>query len=429
MMTNTFTPHVGGVARSVASFAAAYRERGHGVLVVAPAFENMPAVEEDVVRLPAIQNFNGSDFSVVLPVSEFLMSAVSRFQPDVVHAHHPFLVGSTALRVAHRFRLPLVFTHHTMYERYTHYVPGDCATLRRFVVGLSTAYANLCDLVFAPSDSVAAALVERGVRTPVVVVPTGVRLEDFAAGDGTAFRRAEGIPDNAVVLGHAGRLAPEKNLEFLTDAALRLVAAQADRHFLVVGAGPSDVAMRRAFEAAGLADRLHVTGVVVRERLRDAYAAMNLFLFASLSETQGMVLTEAMAAGVPVVALDAPGARELVADGVNGRLLAGADVAAFAQAAEGVLTAPAGRRAALREGALAAAAANAMPMTATLALAHYQHVRGGAFMPPPEDYDAWRGVLRQLRAEWELLKGMAGAAADALQQPEAGRPLAPDQGR
>lgn len=242
--------------------------------------------------------------------------------------------------------------------------------------------------------------------------------------------RALGIPDNAVVLGHAGRLAPEKNLEFLTDAALRLVAAEPDRHFLVVGAGPSDVAMRRAFEAAGLADRLHVTGVVVRERLRDAYAAMNLFLFASLSETQGMVLTEAMAAGVPVVALDAPGAREVVIDGVNGRLLAdGADAGAFALAADELLAASPERRAALREGALAAAAANAMPMTATLALAHYQHVRGGAFMPPPEAYDAWRGMLRQLRAEWELLKGVAGAAADALQQPEAGRPLAPDQGR
>ena len=121
MMTNTFSPHVGGVARSFQSFTNGYRKQGHRVLVVAPEYENMPEKEVDVIRIPAIQHFNRSDFSVVLPIPGFLTSVVEKFRPGIVHAHHPFLIGGTALRVAHTLELPLIFTHHTMYEQYTHY--------------------------------------------------------------------------------------------------------------------------------------------------------------------------------------------------------------------------------------------------------------------------------------------------------------------
>jgi glycogen synthase len=116
MMTNTFTPHVGGVARSVEAFTAEYRRRGHRVLVVAPVFPNMPQDEIDVVRIPAIQEFNGSDFSIVLPVSGLLTEVLDEFLPDIIHSHHSYLLGVTALRVARYRNLPLVFTHHTLYE-------------------------------------------------------------------------------------------------------------------------------------------------------------------------------------------------------------------------------------------------------------------------------------------------------------------------
>jgi len=171
MMTNAFTPHVGGVARSVQAFTDGYRKRGHWVLVVAPEYENMPEKEADVIRIPAIQHFNGSDFSVILPIPGFLTSAIEKFRPDIVHAHHPFLIGETALRLAHIHELPLVFTHHTMYEQYTHYVPADSRSLKRFVINLSTGYANLCDPVFAPSESVASTLINRGIEVVSIEVP------------------------------------------------------------------------------------------------------------------------------------------------------------------------------------------------------------------------------------------------------------------
>ena len=329
MMTNTFTPHVGGVARSVESFTTTYRQLGHPVLVVAPEFDNMPGEEIDVVRIPAIQNFNGSDFSVVLPAPGFLRSAVEAFEPDIVHSHHPFLIGSTALRLARQFSLPIVFTHHTMYEQYTHYVPGDSETLKRFVINLSTRYANLCDHVFAPSASIAAVLRKREVVAPIDVVPTGVSLELMSKGNGAAFRTVMGIPEDAFVIGHVGRLAPEKNLGLLTDAVVAFLKSDSRACFLLVGWGPSRAPLWRAFREAGLAERLYETGVLTHPILASAYQAMDLFAFASKSETQGMVLIEANAAGVPVVALNAPGVREVVVDGENGRLLAEESVEAF----------------------------------------------------------------------------------------------------
>jgi glycosyltransferase involved in cell wall biosynthesis len=162
MVTNTYSPHVGGVARSVAAFSAEYRRLDHRVLIVAPEFAGMPENETDVVRIPSIQNFNGSDFSVVLPVTGLLTESLDAFKPEIVHAHHPYLLGMTALRIARYRELPLVFTHHTLYEQYTHYVPGDSPTLQRFVIELATHYANLTDQVFAPSESIASLIKERG---------------------------------------------------------------------------------------------------------------------------------------------------------------------------------------------------------------------------------------------------------------------------
>ena len=225
MMTNTFLPMVGGVSRSVAWFSEAFRQAGHRVLVVAPEFDGGMADEADVVRVPAIRNFNGSDFSIGLPLPGTLLPVLEDFGPQVIHAHHPFLLGDTALRAAARFNVPAVFTHHTMYEQYTHYVPGDSEAMRQFAIRLATEFANLCDQVIAPSESVAAILCSRGVASPIATVPTGIDTAAFAAGDRSQGRAELGLPEHAAVVGHVGRLAAEKNLSFLA-AALAAAARQ-----------------------------------------------------------------------------------------------------------------------------------------------------------------------------------------------------------
>jgi glycosyltransferase involved in cell wall biosynthesis len=324
MFTNTYLPHVGGVARSVSFFARDLKKAGHPVLIIAPTF---PGCEEhdhgdaDVFRVPAIQKFNGSDFSVRIPSPFLVDEKVDPFEPDIIHSHHPYLLGDGALRVARRRKLPLIFTHHTLYEEYTHYIAANPENMKRFAAFLSTNYSNMCDRVVAPSRSIQSLIRGRGVTVPVSVIPTGVDTVFFSSGNGTAFREKHGIPQASFVIGHLGRLAPEKNLAYLATAASRTLKQKPDAHFLVVGEGPSRQTILQIFTEAGLQKRLILAGKAAGQDLADAYHAMNLFVFASRSETQGMVLTEAMAAGVPVIALDAPGVREVVEDGLNGRLL------------------------------------------------------------------------------------------------------------
>jgi len=414
MMTNTFSPHVGGVARSVTAFTNSYRARGHRVVVVAPIFEGAPTKETDVIRIPALQKFNGSDFSVVLPVPGALMAKVRELEPDVIHAHHPFLLGSTAVRLARAYRIPMVFTHHTMYERYTHYVPGDSPAMKRFVIRLSTSFANLCDRVFAPSESIAQEIAKRGVVTPIEVVPTGVDTEALGSGDGTAFRREAGIPEDAFVVGHLGRLAEEKNLGFLTGAVARFLAAEPRARFLVVGVGPMADTLKARMRDEGLEGRLHTAGILRGQDLVNAYRAMDVFGFASMTETQGLVVAEAMAAGVPVVALDAPGVREVVRDGVNGRLLPVEDAGPFADALSWIAGLGPDAYAALKREALATADRFSLDHCAGRALAVYERLRGHPHEDTDDQYDAWDSTVRMIRAEWEMLKDLAEAAGAAF---------------
>ncbi len=414
MMTNTFTPHVGGVARSVEAFTREYRKLGHNVTVVAPEFPKMPKREKDVIRVPAIQQFNGSDFSVIFPFSSGFLDQVREFQPDVVHAHHPFLLGSWAVRLAREEHLPLVFTHHTMYEQYTHYVPGDSPRLKQFAIKLDVGFCNLCDAVIAPSESLAAVLLERGVTAPIEVVPTGVYLDRFGKGDGKLFRAMHGIPEKAFVVGHLGRLAPEKNLPFLSEALIELLKRNERAVFLLVGTGPSVAPIKQAFKDAKLSKRLFHVQKVKGQKLVDAYHAMDVFAFASVSETQGMVLTEAMAAGAPVIAVDAPGAREVVRDGENGRLILTLDKEQFTQALEEVAKLPKREFKAMVNAAQKTAQEFAMDRTARKAVGLYHRLLQTAKPAEPRDESIWTAAVEWFQTEWNLLKNVADAATSAI---------------
>ena len=421
LVSNTYTPHVGGVARSVAAFREEYRRAGHRVLVVAPEFPGQPAREEDVVRIRAIQNFNASDFSVALPLPSGLRASLEAFGPDVIHSQHPFLLGMTAFRAARSLQRPLVFTHHTLYEQYTHYVPVDSPALKRFVIELATCYGNLCDLVLAPSESIRDLLLERGVETPVEVIPTGVYVERFAAGAGAPVRREHRIPDDAFVVGHMGRLAWEKNVVFLADAVIDFLRERDDGYFLLVGGGEAEQSIVGRFEAAGLAERLKRCGILEGAALADAMNAMNVFAFASRSETQGMVLTEAMASGLPVVGLDASGVREVVRDRENGRLLIDDSRAAYASALRWVRSLDRDGYAQLVAGARATADAFAMERSAAKALDCYRQLRRRGAEAPVEQERLWDQLRNRISAEVAILRSLKAAGDEALEDPQTPR--------
>jgi glycosyltransferase involved in cell wall biosynthesis len=296
-----------------------------------------------------------------------------------------------------------------------HYVPTGASRLRQFVITLVTGYCNLCDCVIAPSRSVAAILRERGVHAPIEILPTGVDVHRFAEGNGPAFRRSHRIPQKAFVAGYVGRLAPEKNLSFLAEAVRTYLAQTRCGHFLVVGSGPSAQEIRAIFARDGQRRRLHLVGSLDGPDLVDAYHAMDVFVFASCSETQGMVLTEAMAAGKPVVALDAPGVREVVADGCNGRLLELDRTEDFAAAIGAIESSSAQERRQLEQAARETAARFSMDRCGRELLSIYrrllrQQPRG------PKDESVWHHAMEEIRAEWELLKNMAEAVGHAVRR-------------
>ena len=423
MMTNTFTPFVGGVSRSVTHFTQELREMGHRVIIVAPVFDDMPESEEDVIRVPAIQHFTGSDFSVVLPIPGFLLARLEKVKPDIIHAHHPHLLGEAAVRLAGGFECPLVFTYHTMYEQYLHYVPAHAKKLRQFVTHFVTGYCNLCDFIVAPSESVAQVIRSRNIVTPFEIIPTGVYPDRFARGDRAGFRQAHGIPIDAFVAGYVGRLAPEKNLGFLTEALRRFVRRNERGHFLVVGKGPSEEEIRERFGANDLSDRLHLTGSLDGQDLTDAYHAMDAFVFASQSETQGMVITEAMAAGQPVVAVDATGIREVVKDGYNGRLLKSEDSETFASAIEEIAAAPSDQRDKYIQAAHATAQEYSMAKVAQKLASIYDDLVA-RHEPARRDDHLWHRAFEEIKAEWDILKTVADAATQTY-MPQHGKPEPP----
>jgi len=414
MMTNTYAPMVGGIEESIRSFTAEFERLGHEVVIVAPDGEGVPLDEVGVIRLRAIQNVNHSDFSIALPMSGLLQELMKTFTPDVIHCHHPFWMGDIALRLSSQFRIPLVFTYHTMFEQHMHYLPVQNDGVRRFVIELFTGYANLAHQVIVPSESVRAILLARGVKSPIVVVPTGIDLQKFSQGDGKNIRRRLGIPQDAVVIGHIGRLAKEKNLEFLSQAVAVYLKKDPKAHFLIGGSGPLEDTIKKIFDEQGVGRRFHLAGVLKGRDLLDAYHAMNIFAFASLSETQGLVLIEAMAAGVPVVAIDAPGVREVVKDGYNGRLIFEENQNNFVEAIAWCLNQPVSEFQRMKENAKATTKEFATDLCAQKMLKTYQAIGAKEYVSPERKDSAWDALGERLKNEWDMFKNMMTAGGAAI---------------
>lgn len=414
MMTNTYAPMIGGIEESIRLFTAEFEKLGHEVFIVAPECEGVPPDEVGVIRLKAIQKVSNSNFSIALPMSSLLPELMKNFMPDIIHCHHPFWIGDIALRLSSQFRIPLVFTYHTMFEQHMHYLPIQTDAVKRFIIELFAGYANMANQVIAPSESVQRILLERNVKTPITVVPTGIELHKFSKGEGSIIRSRFKIPHGAMVVGYVGRLALEKNLEFLCHSVAAYLKKETKAHFLAVGEGPLDELIKKIFDEQGVGNRLHRVGVLKDQDLVDCYHAMNVFVFSSLSETQGIVLLEAMASGVPVVAVDAPGTREVVKDGYNGRLIFGENQNNFLEAIAWCLNQPSGEFELMKENAKATTKEFAADLCAKKMLSVYQDVRGKEYISADQKNSVWEALSGRVKSEWDMFKNMMHAGGAAI---------------
>ncbi len=345
-LSDSYTPYISGVVRSVAMTAATLRALGHRVVLAAPAYPGMRASGPDengayVLRMASIPAPGARGFRIPVARARGLLARLQALGPvDVVHAHSPFVAGRLALAVAREMGLPVVFTHHTLYHEYVHYARLPRRLAAAWVLRQVASFCRRVQHVVAPSTAVQE-LVRRtyGVGTPVSVVPTGIPVERFQGVSREAARSALGLPPQAPIVLYVGRLGREKNVGVLAEALGRTLHRVPVAHAVVVGGGPAEGELRRSPHLASAGQRLHLAGAVQPARVPLYYAAADLFLTASTTETQGLVAAEAMAAGLPVVAPAAAGLQEAVQHGVTG-LLTSPEPGALTEQAVRLLTDP-----------------------------------------------------------------------------------------
>jgi 1,2-diacylglycerol 3-alpha-glucosyltransferase len=336
LFTNNYLPFRGGVTTAVETLRSGLDRLGHPARVFAPAARPRVSDPAWVFRYPSIPAPTYPGFMLALPFSRRVHGMARTFAPDIVHAQHPFLLGPAARRFARRSGRPLVFTYHTRYEKYAHYVPLPERLVAALAVRLSCRFAASTDLVVAPSERIAGTLRARGVTAPVAVVPTGVPLDLFRPGDRAEARRTLGVPCDTALCLYVGRLDREKSVDLIIDAFEAIADAVSSASLSLVGQGTGEAALKRRAEAGPARDRIRFHGGMDREALAIFYRAADLFLFASETETQGLVLAEAHASGLPAVAVRASGVDEVVRDGETG-VLTKAESREFADAAIGLL--------------------------------------------------------------------------------------------
>jgi 1,2-diacylglycerol 3-alpha-glucosyltransferase len=345
LFTNNYLPFCGGVTISVETLRRGLEARGHEVWAFAPRFPGVADASPRIVRFPSVPAATYPEFALAVPWAPRISRLVAGLGLDVFHAHHPFLLGPAARRLARRLGRPLVFTYHTRYEKYAHYVPLTRSLVEAAALQLSTRFAARADAVIAPSVLVRDQLRARGVTVPIEVVPTGVDLTCFRPADRATARRELGLPAGDPLVLYVGRLDREKSVDRVLLAFDRLGGTLSRAQLWLVGQGTETESLRRIAGRLSAGDRVHFAGVRAHESLAAWYQAADLFLFASETETQGLVLAEAAACGLPAVAVTAPGCDEVVRDGETG-ILTKADPAALAEAAIGLLL-DAERRAAM----------------------------------------------------------------------------------
>lgn len=333
--TNFYHPVVNGVVRSVSAFRQALTDLGHNVFIFAQHATDYEDTEPFIFRYPAINLPISAKVPAAIPISPFVDRLLPTLKLDVIHTHHPFLLGQTAANKAEELGLPLIFTFHTRYREYVHYfpMPQDAVQdfLRDAVDIWMGEYLQKCHHIIVPSESMKTQLMDEfGITEQITVIPTGVDMRPYQAADGQVIRAARGWGSDQVLIS-IGRLAPEKNWKTLIQAFAHALPAHPTLRLVLVGDGPSLEDLKAFARDLGIAHRVEFTGPLPFTDIPRYLKAADLFGFASSSETQGLVTMEALAAGLPVVAVDATGTRDVIRDGQDG-LLTENDPVALGQA-------------------------------------------------------------------------------------------------
>lgn len=323
LFTESYPPLINGVSTSVQTLIAELERAGHSVCVFTSRFPDYEDDRPNVFRYPSFNAVVEPDYVLPIPFSRRIKAAIPELGLDIIHSHSPFALGLIARHAARQLELPLISTNHTLYTEYAHYMPLlPSHVTRGALTGWMREYYNSCDHVLAPSQLTRHRLIDDyGVRKPVTVIPTGIPAPPYLLSRPADTKRDMGIPADSRLLLYVGRLAPEKNLEMLLTAFEKISAKTDDTFLAIAGSGKSAGSMKKLAAHLGLESRVIFTGFLGRTKLYPLYNASELFVFPSKTETQGLAVGEALAAGIPAIVVNGGGAPEAVREGETGYIV------------------------------------------------------------------------------------------------------------
>ncbi len=378
MISDVYFPRVNGVSTSIQTFRSELADLGHEVDLIAPAYPAQYAEDSHTLRVASrFVPLDPEDRMMKPREVRALLPRLREKRYDLVHIQTPFVAHYLGIEIADALGLPRVETYHTFFEEYLfHYVPVvPKSVLRALSRRFSRKQCNRMNALIVPSSAMRDKLAEYGVQAPMHVIPTGIPMAEFSAGDGDAFRIRHGIEKSRPMLLFVGRVAFEKNIDFLLRALELALADVPDLLLTIAGEGPALASLKTLVAKRNLKDHVLFVGYLDRRTaLPDCYRAADAFVFASRTETQGLVLLEAMALGVPVISTAVMGTRDIVGS-KRGALVPEDNEADFARNIAKLVKDPALRAHLGAEGRTYAAEWNAAALAGRLANA-YREVIG-----------------------------------------------------
>jgi glycosyltransferase involved in cell wall biosynthesis len=303
-VSNAYKPTLSGVVTSMINFRRGLLDAGQEIHVIAPRYVGYQDEEPYIFRFPALDLSEVASISLAMPIRALMEPTMMGLKPEVIHSHHPILMGDMASTFAEKMDIPLVFTFHTLYEKYIQeYISIAPELSGKLAEAMIRRYLEKCAHVIAPTRTIQKLVKTYHVDIPVTIIPTPIDLEKFKNIRPERVRGSLGGRDDKILL-YLGRLSPEKNLPFLLEAFSQIKRKEKNTILVIVGAGPASENLIGRSTNLGIKDAVIFTGPVPYEQVPAYMAAADLFLFPSTTETQGLVLVEAMAAGTPVIALD-----------------------------------------------------------------------------------------------------------------------------
>lgn len=340
MISDVYFPRVNGVSTSIRTFADSLIAKGHQVHLVAPKYPQSTEDESWITRIGARKViFDPEDYLMRWSALNVFIQQLQSGDYDVVHIHTPFIAHYAGLRIAKKLQIPVIETYHTFFEDYMHHylpwVPRQLAVnIARWI---SRRQCQQVDTVISPSVQMKNVLQDYGVNTPIQVIPTGLELARFQPGDGEAFKKKYDIPLHRPLLLYVGRVAYEKNIQFLLEMLSLVIEDHPEVLLVITGEGPAEPMLKKMTKEKGLQQHVMFLGYLDRAvGLNAAYQAADIFVFASKSETQGLVLLEAMAQATPVVAIAELGTASILVQ-ERGAFIAQDDEVHFAEQVQTLL--------------------------------------------------------------------------------------------